>query len=172
MHDCADATMRDWLPDLLHDRVPEARVAELTAHLESCPACRGELAVLRRVRTAAVTPRVDVGRIVAALPPYRVHPVWRRAVASPYVRIAAAVVLMAGLARIGFHDGFTVGPSSVDSSQRIAVARPAEVALGATFHDLTDADLVALARELGELDAVMSDEPDDIVVPLTDGTGT
>lgn len=69
MNDCIDAEVRDALPDLIHGRLSDLDTATLTAHVESCADCRGEMELLRQVRAAApFAPRIDVGRIVSALP--------------------------------------------------------------------------------------------------------
>ena len=69
MNDCPNAEIRDRLPDLLHERLdPKARAAAL-AHVEGCADCRAELALLGQTfAILADAPRVDVGRIVRALP--------------------------------------------------------------------------------------------------------
>jgi putative zinc finger protein len=74
MRECVSVDVRDLLPDVaLGDGLSglsyadRARVAE---HLEGCAECRAELDMLRAARRAALaaTPRVDVARIVNALP--------------------------------------------------------------------------------------------------------
>ncbi len=70
MIDCIDAGIRDALPDLIHGRVSDLDRATLSAHIESCADCRAELELLERVRASALwPPRIDVSRVVAALPP-------------------------------------------------------------------------------------------------------
>ncbi|OYV74079.1 MAG: hypothetical protein B7Z72_01020 [Gemmatimonadetes bacterium 21-71-4] len=54
MTDCPNAEVRDLLPDLLHDRLDEATRMRVEAHLRACEECRGELALLRSLRAAAV----------------------------------------------------------------------------------------------------------------------
>lgn len=69
MNDCPNAEIRDRLPDLLHERLePDVR-AQVVAHVERCADCRAELALLKDVHAILVErPRVDVARIVGALP--------------------------------------------------------------------------------------------------------
>jgi hypothetical protein len=94
MNDCANAEMRDRLPDVLHERLEPTVRAAVMAHVEGCADCREELELLRGVHAmlGKAAPRVDVGRIVEALP--RQRPVrsrwmdWRVA--------AAAVVIVVG----------------------------------------------------------------------------
>ena len=71
MNDCPNANVRDLLPDLLHHRLDAAARASVEAHVAACADCAAELAMLRNLRSATGTPRVDVASIVAALPAYR-----------------------------------------------------------------------------------------------------
>jgi hypothetical protein len=104
VNDCQNATIRDQLPDLLHDRLSAADRAVVLAHLDGCGVCRDELELLGRVRGALLgaTPRVNTLRILSALPKpgtAGVLPIAARASRSRWSdwRIAAAVtVLVAG----------------------------------------------------------------------------
>jgi len=91
MNDCVNAEMRDRLPDALHERLEPAVRAALMTHVEGCADCRAELELLRGVHTmlGRAAPRVDVARIVEALPR-------RRPARSRWMdwRIAAAAVLI------------------------------------------------------------------------------
>jgi hypothetical protein len=98
MSDCSNAEVRDLLPDLLHDRLDARTRARVVAHVDGCADCRSELELLRSLRGSLDrgTPRVDVGRIVAALPAPasvrpRQHRGWR--VLNDW-RIAAAVTFI------------------------------------------------------------------------------
>jgi hypothetical protein len=99
MNDCPNAEVRDLLPDLMHDRLDARTRARVVAHVDGCADCRSELELLRSLRGSLdrATPRVDVNRIVAALPtPASVRPhqrsrAWR--VVSDW-RIAAAVTFI------------------------------------------------------------------------------
>jgi hypothetical protein len=98
MSDCSNAEIRDLLPDLMHDRLDAPTRARVVAHVEGCADCRSELELLRSLRGALDrgTPRVDVNRIVAALPKPgsvrpRQHRGWR--VLNDW-RIAAAVTFI------------------------------------------------------------------------------
>jgi anti-sigma factor RsiW len=69
MNDCMNAEVRDALPDLMHGRLSDLNTATMKAHVETCPDCREELRLLQEIRAAApLAPRIDVARIVAALP--------------------------------------------------------------------------------------------------------
>jgi hypothetical protein len=96
MSDCPHAEVRDLLPDLLHDRLDARMRAEVVAHVDGCADCRAELEVLRSMRGALErgTPRIDVARIVAALPsPGTVGRRRSRRVWSDW-RVAAAVTFL------------------------------------------------------------------------------
>ena len=69
MFDCADVEMRELLPDLAAGSLDDSTRARVEQHIASCAECASELETLRLVRSAfAATHRVDVQRIVAALP--------------------------------------------------------------------------------------------------------
>ena len=70
MNDCANAGVRDQLPELLHDRLDAQTRAAIMAHVSGCVDCRAELELLRDVRgmLAAEAPRIDVQWVAAALP--------------------------------------------------------------------------------------------------------
>jgi anti-sigma factor RsiW len=68
MTDCPRGDVRDLLPELVHDQLEPAKRAEVERHVAACPACAAEVALLRSMRGALSTaPRVDVGRIAAAV---------------------------------------------------------------------------------------------------------
>lgn len=70
MNNCANAGVRDQLPELLHDRLDAQTRAAILAHVNGCVDCRAELELLRDVRgmLAVQAPRVDVNWVAAALP--------------------------------------------------------------------------------------------------------
>lgn len=69
MTDCMNAEVRDALPDLMNGRLSDIDKATMTAHVESCADCREELRLLQEIKASApMAPRMDVSRIVAALP--------------------------------------------------------------------------------------------------------
>lgn len=186
MTNCTNATMKDLLPDLLHDRLTAAVSAEVRAHVDGCDDCRAELALLVQVHAVAVAPRVDVSRIAAALPRYRAVPAWRRSIQSPQFRMAAALVILAGGIAVGMNAARNRPPTTVPGTARVAVtptppqptavagtstsvervsaSAPAELAMGEALHDLTDSELRALLDELGSLEAVTPSETE-VVVP-------
>jgi len=71
VNDCVNAEVRDALPDLLHGRLSDLDTATMTAHVESCAACRAELAIMREAMDSLpIVPRMNAVTIAAAIPPY------------------------------------------------------------------------------------------------------
>ena len=193
MGDCANATMRERLPDLLHHRLSASERAEVDAHLDTCADCRAELALLERVRSASRTPTVDAAAIAARLPAYRPTPGWSRVLSSPLFAIAAGLVLVAGVAlmvadRVSVEEPAArsqVAQSPPDSASvetrdttgappqrrpRAAEPEPTELAVGAMFDDLTDAELETLLQALGSLETLTPVETE-VVVPAVNRSG-
>jgi hypothetical protein len=189
MAECAQATMKDLLPDLLHDRLPAALRAEVEAHVSACDDCRAELLILRQVVAVSASPRVDASRIAAVLPRYRAPSTWQRAMRSTQLRVAAAIVLLAGgaavlsnvmrpgntsestriVARAPARADSSVAVAPVVGSSAVAATPPVrhvsnELALGETLHDLSDSELRALLDEMGNLEAVTPTETE-VVAP-------
>ena len=101
MTDCPNAEMRDRLPDLLHERLDVSVRSSVLAHVADCVDCRDELELLRGVKHVLVmqTPRIEVSRVLAALPSPATSTTipLRAAHRSRWVdwRVAAAVTLLA-----------------------------------------------------------------------------
>jgi hypothetical protein len=169
MRDCGNAEMKDVLPELLGDANGRAELAGARAHVAGCDSCRAELAFLRQARQAVRSPTVDVARIVAAIPPYQRATGWRRFSHSPMARMAAAAVVMFGLA-IG--QQFWTRDVAIRDTLALtnAVAVPTELPVG-TLSDLSDADLETLLDDLGDLEAVTPTEGDVMVLPALDRNG-
>ena len=166
MRDCSNGEVRDRLPELMHNRLAGEALVVVRAHVADCADCRAELALLEQLRTAVVAPRPDTGRIVAMLPKYRALPVWRRAMQSAQLRAAAAVVLL-----VGGYAVVTRGGEAPVPATPAAVTQPAgtsELAIGDSFHDLTDSDLAAMVEEIGQLEAVTAEPADEPLLPLGD----
>jgi anti-sigma factor RsiW len=188
--DCQNAEMRDRLPELLHDRLPEAQRAEVQAHLNGCADCREELALLGRIRTATSGVSIDTGRIVPSLPAYRAPSLWNRALRSPITRIAAGIVLVVGASLLvsdrvppagdqatvtyAIPDATTpVAPSVTGATSQVAVRsqpRAAELPVGEPFDDLTDSELQSLLRALESFEARTPVETE-VVVPAVSRGG-
>jgi anti-sigma factor RsiW len=157
MRDCDNVTMREMLPDLLHDRLAPSVRANLESHLKACADCRAELELLRSVVSGAVTPRIDASRIAAAVPAYQRPSAVMSALRSWPLRAAAAVVLVVGTVTFLKNTQTTLEPDTL-----VAAAAPG-LAVGA-MTDIPDQDLRALAAELKKLQAVTPAEPE-VVVP-------
>jgi hypothetical protein len=191
--------MRDLLPDLLHGRLRGDVRAEVDAHVEACEACRSELELLRRVRAAVPEASLDVSHIVSALPAYRARP-WYRRMEAAQLRIAAALVLIAGgvavvatLLRAPNRDTTIAGVRSQTPDSTVVAKAPEPspsaggtatvarngkapapatgLATGESLNDLSDAELRTLLDEIADLDAVTPTE-DDVVVPSLGRSGT
>ena len=107
MNDCMNAEVRDALPDLMHGRLSELNTATMRAHIETCADCREELRLLEEIRASApIAPRIDVSRIVAALPApmpsaadqmvASAHAPARRSSSMVWKMTAAAALLLTG----------------------------------------------------------------------------
>jgi len=139
MSDCPNAEVRDLLPDLLHDRLDARTRARVLAHVDGCADCRSELELLRSLRGSLDrgTPRVDVNRIVAALPtPASVRPsqhrrAWR--VLSDW-RIAAAVtfIVAGGTSVVVMRDVRDGGSDSTGAAAALHVAKATSETTAAT----------------------------------------
>ncbi len=195
MHDCANVSMREQLPELLHGRLPADARAEVERHLASCVDCAEELALLRTVQAVTRAPAVDVERIVTAIPPYRPTTVWQRAVRVPALRVAAAILLFAGLSAV-WYVGRKTPAQSMESVAQTPAPAPAPVSVqtpptqtatsiaahpattrpvaglsfGEPLGDLSDVDLRALAEAVDALDPVISTETDADVSSRDEGT--
>ena len=177
MRDCSNGEMRDRLPELMHNRLSEETLVLVRAHVAGCADCRAELALLEQLRGAAVAPRIDAARVVGALPRYRGVPGWRRLVSSTQLRAAAAVVLLVGGYAVVRQSTGTRGAAS-PVTPPVAQLSPAptgqlatsrELAIGDSFHDLSDSDLAAVIEVLGELEAVTPEAVEEPLLPISGG---
>ena len=167
MRDCPNVEMRERLPELMHGVLRADVAADVRAHVAQCEDCRAELELLESVRSALVTPTtpIDSARIVAKLPRYERPSLWTRVTRSRELRAAAAVVLMVG--------GFLAVQqtrSGVQPDTAVAVASAegaAELAIGDTFQDLTDSDLVAVLDAIAKLEPVTPDATEEDVPSIT-----
>jgi anti-sigma factor RsiW len=164
MTDCSNVTMREMLPDMLHDRLSADARGQVEAHLAACADCRAELELLRAVRAGARAPRVDIAGITARIAPYRRQSFVASASRSWAFRAAAAVVLVVGTATL-----LEIGGAGSDVDTVFASAAEPELSLGG-LSDMTDSDLRALAQEMGKLKAVTPAEPE-VVVPGVERSG-
>jgi anti-sigma factor RsiW len=68
MRDCEDGEMRDLLPGYALGTLSAAEHAEVSAHLVTCGDCAAELEVIEAASRAFPAPKIDVSKIVKALP--------------------------------------------------------------------------------------------------------
>lgn len=162
MSDCSNAEIRDLLPDLLHERLDARTRARVVAHVDGCADCRSELELLRSLRGSIErgTPRVDLDRIVAALPtPASVGASRRRRgwrVLNDW-RIAAAVtfIVAGGTSVLVIHDA---GDRTSDSTT--AIARQVNVASETTARVDSPAAVGAVRQpELGATTTAVPSRP-------------
>lgn len=158
MTECRYPEITDSLPDLLHGRLGEVDTATLTAHVESCAACRAELVLLSEVRaTARLSPRIDVDRVVASLPLRSVVvPESPRRPAASGIR--SPVWKFAAVIAIAISGGLLV-------QDRGAVADSPSTSIGslslvAGVHELTDDQIESLLVELEAIETTPSAEPE------------
>lgn len=174
MRECDNAAVRDLLPDLLGDAPGSPALSAARDHVASCEACRAELELLAAVRKAVPAPRVDPDRISAAIPAYRPAPRWQRVLHAPAFRLAAAIVLVAGLGSLFRDAPDRAAPDTADARPVAASAgagTAGELSVGAPLGDLSEADLRDLLSELGDLEAVTSTDADVVVIPALDRNG-
>jgi hypothetical protein len=176
MIECPNVEMRDRLPDLANGSLDAATQALVLAHLAACAGCTIEIEIIRSTRVVLVqaTPRVNVDAIVRALP----HPgsvvsissapsVRRRSSWATSWRAAAGIALVAtGLGGYALvKDG---GVAPVDSGTIVTMADGSGLALTGALVDLTDAELDALVKDIGDIEALPSAEVEtghSVVVP-------
>lgn len=177
MNDCPNGAVRDLLPELLHGRLSAAARLVVEAHLGDCADCRGELALLRSMRSSMRrTTSVDTARIVSAIPSYRAPArrsrAWWRAAAAIAVLIAggASVSVLQRESQLSA-DGTAVaarnapvtpavGESAAAAPLQVASAESIrELALGSSaVGDLDDDQLSALLADLDDVEVVPSAE--------------
>src|SRR5213082_2810709 len=76
MIDCANAEIRDQLPDLVNGQLVGDSLTSVRAHVAECSFCRTEVDLLERSRAVLIfaTPRIDASRIAQRLPAPQVDP--------------------------------------------------------------------------------------------------
>ena len=195
MTDCPNAEMRDRLPDLLHERLETSVRAAVMAHVDQCADCRAEMGLLREARVV-LSPEmraVDVVAIARVVIEKTRLPARTSVRRSPWMdwRIAASVAFLAvGAGSIALlvrspearsrvaivADTRTVAPNAVPAETLaapapVATAPSAELSAAASVSDLSETELRALLRDLDQIDAVPSAEPEqvNVRVPLPSG---
>jgi len=197
MIDCPNGEMRDRLPDFVHGQLTGAARAEVATHVAGCSACAAELVLLRELReTLRQGPRVDVARIVAALPAAGRSAAATRGAGRPdwsrfNWRVAAAVAALAvGGGSVAVWNQMTrasnpsvetrvAGPRTPSGSGVAGVAGDSGVQRVAAANLSIDADLVeasaaeleALLRDLESFDGLPAGEPDPVAPTPGDAEG-
>jgi hypothetical protein len=161
MMDCPNVEMRDRLPDLANESLEPAARVLIIAHIAECAACAAEIEIIRetRVLMLAATPRVNVAAIVSALPQHGVRPITSAKSASGRAwgtwRIAAAAAFLA--AGLGSYAVLRPDAATVPHTSAVAEA-PVGLALTGALADLSDAELDALVKDIGAIEALPSTE--------------
>jgi hypothetical protein len=179
MIDCPNGDVRDVLPDYVNDGLDAHARAEVERHLETCAACRDEVALLRGLRaTLRRAPAVDVGAISAAIPPYRA-PVSRGWSAGWRTAAAIAAIAVGGTSIALLRDDAPTdrdlpaarvarasAPSVPDSTPAAPVPSVAQVPVRGPSTDSVPAP--ARARELALAGAAIGDLSDGELSALMD----
>jgi anti-sigma factor RsiW len=182
MRECQDETVKDMLPELATGRLDAADAARVTAHVEACPTCAAELAVVRAAHAAFTAPAVDVARIVAALPtpPAKVIElkplIQRRSRRFTSWRIAAtiATIAVSGVSLVALQG--VLRDNKPPAVKRV-VLKPSDAAeasgltAGGSLNDLSEKEMQTLLDKLDELDAVPSAEPQPTVSGMRAAAG-
>ena len=146
MNDCPDGDMRDLLPGYANGVLTAEMHERVGAHVARCTDCAAEVALIRTVGAAYPAPKIDVARIVAALPqPARqTHGAVGRWRARQW-RIAAGVAMIA----IG---GISVVVlRSTMHSASAPVLTPAPIAVQAPVATVSPAEKPSAPTELAQL---------------------
>lgn len=185
MIDCLNPEVRDALPDLIHGRLSELDTAILTAHVESCGACRAELALLREVQaTAPIAPWIDITRVASALPASGVSTVAQPTEAPRSSRfsgtqsvllklVAAAAIVIAGTLAVdagrSTPDRVAVSaPVASESVLSVKTGEPASASLSllAGVQDLTDEQIETLLADIDVIEPLPAAEPEPAVITV------
>ena len=192
MNKCTEIEIQEMLPDVLHGSLDGRERARLEAHLLTCESCRGDLDVLRAVKSAAIfAPAIDVDRVVRQIPPYgTILPGVEKPARTRVVQwlVAAAVVLVVGGSlvvskqiRTGQPPVAVIVPESITiaKAQKVegnqppvpspqvtevsATSRPQALALSTDVDNLSDGNLVQLMNEMDQFDALPAAEPEPVI---------
>lgn len=178
MNDCQDVEVRESLPELAHDALPEHDAARVREHLADCADCAAELAIIRAAIAAAeassgmsrVVAHVDVARIAAAIPPYRRSRFRITALQRPMQIAAAALIGAIGISvAVARHDGGPTTTTTVAPAMLSASAASGVALIGTA--DVSDAHLAQLIADLDHLDAVPPAEPEPVTPVALENSG-
>jgi anti-sigma factor RsiW len=175
MTECPESRIRDLLPELLHDRLSPADLAEVERHVASCALCRSELQLLQEARSALdpgvqIDPSAIAMAVQARLATPRARVRGRIPRGARQLAAAAAVVLFAGTTYMVSRGGApSLGDSARVESVRAVAREPAaavasaEILLETSRVGLTDSDLVLLARQIEAFDGLPAEAPTAVV---------
>ncbi len=135
MNDCLNGEMRDLLPEYANGVLPKAVQERVGAHVSHCADCAAEVALIRTVRASYPTPRIDLVRIVAALPgPVRQMRAPAGLFRAQHWRMAAGIAMIAiggisvAVLRSAMHSASPAVPAPPPpTSTTIAAQTPASV---------------------------------------------
>ena len=193
MNNCTEIEIQEMLPDVLHGSLDGRERARLEAHLLTCESCRGDLDVLRAVKSAAIfAPAIDVDRVVRQIPPYGTilpgveKPAQRRVVqwlvaAAVVVGIVGGSLVVSKQFRTGQPPVAVIVPESIGIAKApkvernplpvpspqvtevSATSRPQALALSTDVDNLSDGNLVQLMNEMDKFDALPAAEPEPVI---------
>ncbi len=163
MNDCLNVEVREALPELVHGMLPEPERDRVQEHVADCDDCAAELAIIRAVRAATPVVNIDVIRIASAIPPYRRRsPVMKRV----YLELAAACLVGAvGISALVMHKSHSTGALPAASSATAVSGGSSAGLVLVNTSDLSDDGLAQLTRELDQLQALPTADPESVTPP-------
>jgi anti-sigma factor RsiW len=179
MRECQEE-VKELLPELVSGRLSDADRTRVVAHVDACPSCAAELAVVRAAHAAFTAPTVDLARIVAALPtpPAKVIELAPRMRKRRFTswRIAAtiATIAVSGVSLVALQG--ILRDNKPPAVKRV-VLKPSDAAeasgltVGGSLNDLSEKEMQTLLDKLDELDAVPSAEPQPAVSGMRAAAG-
>jgi predicted anti-sigma-YlaC factor YlaD len=157
MNDCRNVEVREALPEVVHGTLNDVELVMVQRHVDECDDCAAELAIIRAVRKTAATPAVDLGRIVASIPPYRRK---QSLIKRRYLELAAACLIGAiGISTFAVQNGGF--KARVQATAASTGSENVGLALVNTS-DLSDAGLAQLTQELDNLQALPPADPESV----------
>jgi anti-sigma factor RsiW len=180
MRECLDDDIKDLLPDYVSGRLNASDTARVTAHVEACPSCAAELAVVRAAHAAFPAPAVDIARIVAALPtpPAKVIEfaprMQKRRFTSWRIAATIATIAVSGVSLVALQGILRDNKPPVVKRVVLKASDAAEASgltVGGSLNDLSEKEMQTLLDKLDELDAVPSAEPQPTVSGMRAAAG-